>query len=161
MVASSETFLAKRISRTSRFEIHTSLQRTFPLFGPMEEIKWAEGWSPEVLFMESGVGERMMFRTESRYADESFYTWVIVKHQPPHHIEYLVTSKDRMWFITVSCDARDGHRTEVEVTYTYTGFTEAANEKNQESLDEMFSDDLQDWAKAINHFLETGEQLRN
>ena len=40
-------FKAQRLSRTGVITLNASLDQVFPLFGPMREMEWAEGWQPE------------------------------------------------------------------------------------------------------------------
>jgi hypothetical protein len=59
----------------------------------------------------------------------------------------------------VSCVAQ-GSNTNATISYTYTGLTEKGNLKNEVALNDMFASELKDWEAAINHYLETGTQLR-
>jgi hypothetical protein len=144
---------AQRISRSASIRLKAPVETVFPLFGPVEEMKWAPGWSPEILYGGSDVQERLMFRTPGRYPDEEYYTWTIIRYSlSDHFVEYLVSSKNRIWFITVRCEPFD-EETEAEVSYCYTGFDERAVTRNAESLDNMFAQDLRDWEKHINDFI--------
>jgi hypothetical protein len=41
---------AKRISRSSTITLNAPLEKVFPLFGPIKEMEWAEGWQPEIMY---------------------------------------------------------------------------------------------------------------
>lgn len=46
---------AKRISRTSTITLNSSLETVFPLFGPVKEMEWAEGWQPEIIYSQADI----------------------------------------------------------------------------------------------------------
>jgi hypothetical protein len=147
------------ITKTSIIMLESGVDDVFPLFGPIREKEWADGWNPRVLTATQDVSEHMMFRTRSKYTDEPDYTWIISKYHPEQFlIEYTVISSDRIWFITVACKAV-GTITEATITYSYNGFTATAIARNRESAEKMFAHSLKDWETAINYFLRTGKKL--
>jgi len=152
-------FKSERISRSASFTIDGPIEKVFPLFGPIREMEWAEGWNLEIIFSESPeVEEHMIFQTSGGHGGEK-YTWVITQFNPElHQIEYTVSTSERIWFIRVQCESMNA-QTKATVTYTYTGLSSSGNEKNKEALAKMFSKDLADWQEAINHYLQTGELL--
>jgi hypothetical protein len=161
MITNTDVRSAQRVERTANIVLQGAGVVVFPLFGPIEEMKWADGWEPEILNADTQVREKMMFRTPSAYADEECYTWAVVKYLPERYkIEYMVSSRNRVWFITVECSDREG-RTHAQVTYSYTGFDAVANARNRESLERMFCENLKDWERMINHFILTGEKLKS
>jgi hypothetical protein len=154
-----KTIEAERMSKSATIHLNGSIQEVFPLFGPVREMEWAEGWQPIILYSSSDVEEHMVFSTPSRYDDEGHYLWTVSKYFPEQNlIEYTVSATDRIWFIRVECFS-DRSATRATITYTYTGFTSMAAERNRESIDGMFSEDLKDWERAINHYLLTGEKF--
>lgn len=142
---------AQRIQKSATIRLNGPIEQVFPLFGPIREKEWAEGWDPEIIFpKDTLVGKHMVFQTHN---PETF-TWVIVNYEPGDFlIEYLVTASERLWFITVICSPV-GIETYATVTYSYTGFTPAANKKNYEAISRMFSSNLKDWEDAINNYLQ-------
>lgn len=152
-------FKPERISKTASFLVNGKIEKVFPLFGPVREKEWAEGWEPEIIFSNSKlVEEHMIFRTPAS-TDEEYYTWVITQFDEcNHHIEYAVSTMNRVWFIRVSCQPA-GDKTEALVSYTYTGLNEKGNELNRIALTKMYAQDLKDWQEAINHYLATGAML--
>lgn len=154
-------FKPLRIQRSTSFIIHGKIENVFPLFGPIREKEWADGWEPEVLFPAGDVlvEEHMMFQTNAP-DEEGKYIWVITQYQPEKYlIEYTVSTHERIWFIRVRCEEKK-ETTEVTVSYTYTGLTAEGNRKNDQALKRMYSQNLQDWGEAINHYLKTGNQLK-
>jgi hypothetical protein len=159
-MVSTGSLAPERIARSATIVLDDSIEKVFPLFGPIREGDWADGWQPEILFGKSQAEERMIFRTRSRFDDEDFYIWVITKFSPDLHlIEYTVSAKERVWFITIECTQLDTNKTKAIITYTYTGMTEEAIKKNRESLERIFAEGLSDWQESLNYYLRTGEKL--
>lgn len=151
-----------RIQQSASFTIHGKIENVFPLFGPIREKDWAEGWDPRVLYPTGNVlvEEHMIFQTNDPDGDGKF-TWVVTQYQPEKYlIEYTVSTHERIWFIKVSC-MNKLEDTEVTVSYTYTGLTEGGNQKNEQALKGMYAHNLKDWQEAINHYLHTGSRLSN
>ncbi len=148
---------AQRIERTATFTVHSEVKNVFPLFGPIREKEWCFGWNPEVIYSTHPHAElRMIFKTKGKHADEPEYLWMITQYQPENYrIEYSVSTSNRVWFITVHCEAAK-HETNVTVAYSYTGLNSLGNERNKEMLEHMFANNLKDWETAIDHYLRTG-----
>lgn len=147
-------FIPERIQQCAVITLNGSIDKVFPLFGPVREMEWAEGWNPEIIYPKDKlVEEHMIFRTKG-HADEEYYTWVVSQFNPDQHqIEYTVSTPDRVWFIRIQC-APDGPRTKASIGYTYTGITAAGNDRNREALKKMYARDLKDWEEAINYYLQ-------
>ncbi len=156
-------FKAERDSRTEAIALDGSVEEVFPLFGAIEEKKWADGWNPVVLYPHTGtIEERMVFTTQAHSHHESLYAWMVSKFQPENHIvEYIVSTENRCWVINIRCDNLPGNKTKAAVTYTFTGLNALGNEINKHALEQMFRNNLEDWAEAINHYLKTGETLKH
>lgn len=148
------SFTSQKITRSSSFRIPAAIEDVFPLFGPIREKDWAEGWNPDIIYSSTGLVDlHMIFRTKAGNTAEGFYTWVVSQYCPAEFfIEYTVFTQFRVWFVSVQCTAASEH-THVSVTYSYIGTSEGGNEMNQKAMEDIFSDDLCDWQEAINHFL--------
>ncbi len=152
-------FVSKRVSRTSTIAIDASPDEAFVLFGPIVEQRWAAEWRPTVLYGEGDpIEERMVFLTASHH-DDGRAVWIVSRYEPEHHlIEYTVYTPDRVWWITIRCRlAGSGGATTAEITYTYNGLTERGNALIGAELDAMYSENLRNWQRAINRYVETGE----
>jgi hypothetical protein len=165
MVAScdSETkihFESKRVERSAAFTVKAPVEEAFPLFGPIKEKLWAAGWEPEIIYSESkDVEQHMIFRTNNKHGESENYQWIITQYQPDQFlIEYTVSTSQRVWFITVKCEAA-GRETKATVTYSYTGLTEEGNKLNENALNKMYAHNLSDWEEAVNYYIETGKQM--
>jgi hypothetical protein len=142
-----------------------SFGQVFPLFGPMREKDWADGWDPQILLSEAvNIEEHMVFQTHTHLEGETgHYTWTVSKYDPEQGlIEYTVFAESRLWWITIHCrEAPDGESCEAMITYTYVGLDPLGEERNARALSQMYRHSLKDWEQAINHYLETGLMLRH
>ena len=152
-------FKPERIAKSASFTLDGKIEKVFPLFGPFREKEWADGWDPQIIFCEDNlIEEHMIFQTNVS-SDEKLYTWVVSKFDPKTFlVEYTVSTKNRIWFITVQCQPMK-EKTKATVTYTYTGLNEEGNELNRTALAKMYSHDLKDWEEAINYYLHHGKML--
>jgi hypothetical protein len=161
----SKMFKASKLSQTAVIRLHGNSEQVFPLFGPVREKDWADGWDPHILHTDSeNIAEHMVFQTHSHLVDEKgLYTWIVSKHAPDMGlIEYTVFTDTRLWWITILCQEKsDGKHCEATITYTFVGLNECGNERNATALATMYKHDLKDWEHAINHYLETGSILRH
>ena len=155
--------ITKVLSKTSTITLNGTLAQVFPLFGPVREQEWAEGWHPRMLHSHSkNVEEHMVFQTDS--ADENNplpYTWIVSKYDLPNAlIEYTVFTAVRLWWITINCRQHPSvAKTRATITYTYVGLTEQGDKLNERAFESMFRHDLKDWEEPLNHYLETGTRL--
>lgn len=155
-------FTAKRISRTATITLQGPIATVFPLFGPIEEKKWEDGWDPLILYPETGeLEEGMVFATRGHADEEPTYTWLVSKYDPANRaIQYTVSTQNRCWTISIHCRASSGTQTQATVRYTYTGLTPLGNDLNERAMEKMYEKDLKDWEEAINHYLQTGTLLK-
>lgn len=51
-------FVAKRVTRTHTIQLSAPASRVFPLFEPIGEKQWAEGWDPQMLHPMSGITQK-------------------------------------------------------------------------------------------------------
>ncbi len=153
-------YTSKRISKSATIVVNAKIEDVFPLFGPIREKDWAEGWDPEILYSTTNLVERhMIFRTKPSNDVEDYFIWVITTFKPDQHkIEYTVSTKNRIWFINVSCTAIQS-KTRAEISYTFTSLNEMGWQLSKEALQKMYANDLKDWEEALNFYLATGTLL--
>jgi hypothetical protein len=152
-------FVSERISQCASINIQGSLENVFPLFGPVFEKRWAEGWDPDVIYSRAeNIEEYMIFNTPG-HGEEEFYTWAVTRFDAEnHHVEYTVSTRNRIWFIGVRCSGNE-RSTHATICYTYTGLTETGNALNRAALKKMYAHELKDWERAINYYLKNGQRL--
>lgn len=159
-----KNFRGKRITRTAEFNVRGPLEDIYPLFGPVEEMKWARGWNPEIIYPAGKkVAEKMVFRVahDNPHSGMETLIWVISRYVPEKFfIEYTVFARDRVWWISVQCrDLKNNEGTGVTVTYTYTGLTEEGHNLCIHHMKKIFAHHLKDWETAINDYLNTGKTI--
>jgi hypothetical protein len=158
-------FRAEKISQTATIRLRGNFEQVFPLFGPVRERDWAEGWDPHILLSNSdNIEEHMVFQTHAHLDDEKgVYTWTVSKFVPEEgQIEYTIFADVRLWWIMILCkEEPDGEHCKATITYTFVGLNARGVERNATALNAMYKHDLKDWEHAINHYLETGTLLRH
>ena len=153
-------FKSERVTRSATIRLDGCIEDVFPLFGPVREKDWADGWDPEIIFSETDLVEQhMVFRTRAPNADERYFRWVITRYFPEQHsIEYTVSTENRVWFINVKC-SQNSSETLATISYTYIGLTPEGNLLNREALQKMYALDMKDWEESINYYLKYGTCL--
>jgi len=151
----STQFKSEKVSQTDSIVLNGNIKKVFPLFGAFEERKWADGWNPTLVYMATDtIEEGTTFRTAGHGFGEPGYVWRINKYEPQSTlIQYLVTSPNRYWTITVKCRQITGNKTLAKITYTFIGLNEMGNHLDKHFLDKMYEHHLKDWEVAINTFL--------
>lgn len=161
-----KNFTAHRVSKTAMISVNGKIENVFPLFGSFEERKWADGWSPTLIYPAIEVmSEGTTFKTTGhghRHMNiETEFLWRVSKYEPKKYlVQYLVSTENRYWTITVTCTASSKDTTNANITYTYIGLNEIGNEINARAIEKMYALNLKDWEKAINYYLETGKVLK-
>lgn len=151
-------FKAEKVAQTASFTVNATIEEAFPLFGAFEERKWAPHWKPILIYPDQEVIEEgTTFKVDAHghgHSGESQFLWVVTKYQPENYlIQYLVSTENRFWTITVKCESTsDVEQTKTSVTYSFIGLNEKGNELNKKALAHMFENNLQDWAEAINGY---------
>ena len=149
-------FISEKISRIATIVINGNVKEVFPLFGAFEERKWAPHWEPILIYPKKEIIEEgTTFKVKlHRHRSESESLWIVTKYNIQNHIiQYLVSTNNRYWTITVKCTSNNENKTNASVTYTYIGLNEKGNELNKVSIDRMYKNDLKDWENAMNEYL--------
>jgi hypothetical protein len=159
-------FEGKRISRSANIVLKGSIKDVFPLFGPIEETKWAHGWNPVVIYPTGKkVEKKMVFKVvhKDSHSGEEESIWIVSQYLPKKaFIEYTVIAKERVWLIAIQCkELGENQGTQANVTYTYTGLTEKGNNLCIKQMNKIYAHDLKDWEAAINYYLKTGKTFNS
>jgi len=147
---------AEKVSKTATITINGGVEIVFPLFGAFEEKKWAKGWNPVLIYPETEIIEEgTTFKTEAHGHEESEFIWRVSKYEAEKFlIQYLVSTENRYWTITVKCKTIEENKTSAEITYSFIGLNEIGNKINEHSLQRMYKNNLIDWEEEINRYLE-------
>ena len=153
-----EQFTSKKISKKATFVVNESIEKVFPLFGAFEERKWAPHWEPELIYPNKEIiQEGTAFKHKGHgHGSESETLWIVSKFEPQSNlIQYLVSTENRFWTITVECvSVQNINKTNTTVTYAFTGLNSKGNDLNEKALEMMFKKNLQDWADLVNGYFQ-------
>jgi hypothetical protein len=156
------SFVAKHFSHTQILTLDSTIDQVFPLFGPLEERRWAHGWNPTVLYSESALGDSAGTVFTSNLPGEPETVWYVVQFDSIQHlVEYVrVTPGHKIALVRVCCDALPDERTSAAVTYAFTALSDAGN-CELAHLERDHPSSVQHWQHAINHYLRTGETAQH
>jgi hypothetical protein len=139
------------ISRSGSLEFEAPLDRVFPLFGPVREAEWADGWQPDVLYSQSPLAEEAgaIFLTE--HPGEPQTIWIVNRFDPVQHaVEYWrITPGLRLAQVTVACQPTQSGGTQASVTYTFTALSEAGNQVLEAFTEDHYAAMMAHWQEAI------------
>lgn len=146
------------LERRHSIEIAASAERVFPLFTPLGERAWVDGWDPE--FLHPADGETcagMVFRTGGG-AEATL--WACADWEPAaYRVRYVrVTPGSRLGFVTVACRPLDPERTEATVTYAFTALSDAGRDYLDGFGETAFAAMIEGWRGAIERLLATGHR---
>jgi hypothetical protein len=160
-VKSMDGFIGKRVVRSYTQTIHAVPETVFPLLCPVREMEWLADWKCRVIHAPSGLAE-----TNGVYASlhpgESDTIWMITRRDERRHtVEFVYFIPGmRVTRLNIAVHPADGKNSRVEITYIYTGISEAGNREIAENCaEDRFILQMKHWEASMNHFLETGKKL--
>jgi hypothetical protein len=126
-----------------------------PVLTPIGEKAWAAGWDPVLRHEAAPPGEGTLFVT--RHPGEPDTVWLLERFDAAAgHVRYLhVTPGSDVTEIDIQLRAVGPGRTEAEVRYTYTGFTERGNALVAARTDEYYRRFMVEWEEQLNRYLAT------
>jgi hypothetical protein len=160
-------FVAYRAVNMGRFFVPFAVDEVFPLYGPVEEAKWAPGWKPQWLYPERSSAETTLpergwvFTTGKRSKDRKL--WYLQKADfSLHEVSYFVHWPGRMAYTidicaTRSADSKEmGNGTLTTVTYDFVGTSVEGNKEIEERTGrpEHYVEEMKHWRQLIQGYLE-------
>lgn len=146
-----------RMTHSSEQIIHGSIEEIFPLYCPVKEALWTEGWDPKVVYSRSGVVEpECVFITEDKGIASAWFVTVyditqgqveMIKHTPE-----VTMSKLKIRVKKIS-----EKTTRALISYTITALSNAGDAFLKEFTKENYDISMDAWEKAMNHYLKTGK----
>lgn len=146
-----------RATRTHVLHFSAPVQDVFPLFTPIHEKRWAQGWNPLLIHSESPTAEEKGAVFTTQHPGDPLAVWTITAYDPvEHRITYVkFVPEQHITLIEIVCVA--GEKTAVHVTYTLTALTEAGHHIVQGFTEAHFHHHMMAaWQYAIDRCLETG-----
>ncbi|HEY7349859.1 MAG TPA: SRPBCC family protein [Ktedonobacterales bacterium] len=155
------SFTAQRVTRTRVIHLSAAPRQVFPLFEPVGEKAWAEGWEPTMLFPADGTAEPGAVFTARHPEGESI--WIMPLYDPASfHLAYFnVAHGSRVGNIEIQCREAPGGTTDASVSYTFTALNEPGNEFIANFTETHYEEMMAAWERAINYYLAHGRALRH
>jgi len=131
-------------------------ERVFPLFGPLREADWADGWDPQVV---GAAPEPMragcVFRT--RDAERGASVWVLTDYDEDRGaVRYvMVAPASHVARIAIDVRRRGTDATEAAVRYELTPLDPRGDDYVARMDDRRFAAWMDEWRAAIDHWLAT------
>lgn len=153
-------FKAKRVTRTYMQKILAPPEVVFPLFCPVREADWLDGWDYELIYSESGYAEEgCVFK--SRHPGEPETLWLITKHDKENYqIEFArITPGLKLGKVSIQLKDNWDGTTRAGITYTFTALSQAGNAFIDSFTEERFIESMIWWEKSMNYYLKNATRL--
>jgi hypothetical protein len=155
-----ENFHALRVAHHHTQTNHAPLNEVFPLLCPVREAEWVPGWSYRLIFSNSGFAEEgCVFATPNDDGTETI--WTVTDYDARNfRIAFVwLNPGHAVCRISIELSPAPQGNTHAEVSYTYTGLSEAGNRVLQRYDEAWFQGKMRGWESAINHYLKTGHKI--
>ncbi|RWC48211.1 MAG: SRPBCC family protein [Mesorhizobium sp.] len=145
--------MTSHIERSHKIVLCGPVDRVFPLFTPIGETLWVDGWEPEFLHPHSGETQQgMVFRTV--HGDETTLwacaDWDLVGHR----VRYVrVTPDSRFGFVEVACRKAIDEGTEATIAYTFTALNAVGKSYLSALTEDAFARMIEAWKVRIDAWL--------
>jgi len=149
----------RRVTRTYAQTLQGTPAEIFPLYCPVKEALWCEGWDPVVVFTESGVVEKdCVFITQDGPVQAA---WFVTEYDAAQGRVEMIKHTPGETFVKLGIllTKASAGTSQATITYSHTALS-AAGEKDLENFTaEQYETAMEAWEKAMNHYLKTGEML--
>lgn len=149
----------RRVTLTYTQTLAGTPAEIFPLYCPVKEALWCEGWNPVVVYSESGVVERdCVFITEDGEAQAA---WYVTEYDFANGLVEMIKHTSGKTFVKLNIvlAAVSEEASQATITYSQTALSEAGDKALEAFTAENYTTTMQAWEKAMNHYLRTGELL--
>lgn len=153
-------FDAKRVSHEYTQANDAPPEKVFPLLCPVREADWVPGWKYTLIYSDSGVAEDgCVFSTPNDAAPET--VWMVTHYNPAAStIAYAWVQPGMIATqLRISLSPAPGGKTSAHIHFLYTGLSPAGNVALERYSPEWFRSNMQNWEKALNHYLRTGKLI--
>jgi hypothetical protein len=154
MINTNEPFHAVAVTRTGHLQFPAAIDTVFPLFTPLGELHWAQGWKPEIIHPKDvDIAVGMVFRTQNTVE----HVWTVIRYDPASHaVAYNVVGQGMaVRQIEVRCHAAGANRTEATVTDSYIGLSAEGNALVERLDEAAYAKKMAQWQQAIDAYLAT------
>jgi adenosyl cobinamide kinase/adenosyl cobinamide phosphate guanylyltransferase len=147
-----------RVIRNHVLHFDAPVDLIFPLFTPIKEKLWAEGWDPKIMYSSTSTAEEKgaVFLIQ-HHRKEPAQVWVVSHYDPQkYEIEYTQFNPDsHVTLITIRCIGTV--QTDVYVSYTVITLSKAGEEYAQAFTEGHFRlNRMAWWQESIERYLKSG-----
>lgn len=153
-------FKATRVRFSHTQHLPATADRIFPLLCPTREYEWIPMWECSLVYSESGYAEEGCVFTTNRAEDGDKDVWVISRHEPNKHIQFVRTNSLRTIKYDIRLNDNDDGTTLVSWEQQITGLNEDGNRFVSEMRESNFIDMVSMLEKLANHYLQTGTMMK-
>jgi hypothetical protein len=148
-----------RAAHTHRLHLPAAPENVFPLFCPVRETEWADGWSPTLVVSSCGVVERdCVFITEDKRTSA---IWYVMRHDPDNFFLEMLKIVPGVTACRLNIQlGSHGTGCTADISYTHTSLGPAGDELVAGFTAEHYQKFMRAWEDALNYFLATGRLLR-
>lgn len=149
----------RRVTRSYSQTIQGSPEEIFPLYCPVKEAHWCEGWDPSVVYTESGVVEPDCVFVTSDGTVES--AWFVTRHDPGQGRVEMIKHTPGETFVKLEITLKpvSARTTRAAITYSYTSLGPVGDKVLAAFTAKSYTAMMAAWEAAMNHYLKTGEML--
>lgn len=147
------------VRRTGRIRLHGPIEKVFPLFGPVDETKWAPGWEPSIKYGSNAeLGTVFTTVTSTHPA-----IWIVTRYDSKSHDMQYTTAfpEDRVVQLDIACHLTGAVETRCDVAYAITALSDSARAAVERYTQERHDERMAHWQTAINHYLQTGTRIEH
>lgn len=153
-------FTAVRTVKSGTQRLLAPPDKVFPLLCPTREYEWIEHWRCRLVHSESGRAELdCVFATDFPYEGDE--TWVVNAYRPNEEIQFVRFNGQRTIRHAITLADNGDGTTTAHWRQVLTGLNEAGNHQVAELTDEAYHQKIADVERRLNHFLSTGQMLRD
>lgn len=149
----------RRVTRTYTQTLQGTPAEIFPLYCPVKEALWCEGWDPVVVYSESGVVEAdCVFITADGPTQAA---WFVTAHDAVKGLVEMIKHTPGKTFVKlrIALTEVSAGTSQATITYSHTALSEAGEKALEAFTAAQYETAMQAWEKAMNHYLRTGEML--
>ncbi len=156
----SEGFTAVRSVKSGTQRLVATPDKVFPLLCPTREYDWIEHWRCQMIHSESGFAELdCVFNTDFPHVGHE--TWVVSVYRPNEEIQFVRSNGQRTVRYSITLTDNGDGTTSAHWQQVLTGLNEAGNYQVEEISDDGYQQKLADVERRLNHYLSTGQMLRD
>jgi hypothetical protein len=149
-----------RVIRNHTLHFNAPVEMVFPLFTPVKEKLWADGWNPKIMYSSTATAEEKGAVFLTQHKGESAQVWVVSHYDPrKYEIEYTQFNPDsHVTLITIRCIGTGNAETDAYVSYTVITLSRAGEEYIEAFTEAHFRlNRMAWWQESIDRYLKSGQ----